>query len=83
MPFRRGAFDIALKSGAKVQPVVVQNYRMIDHKKHHFGRGQVEIQYLPPLNAMKDETAAEFAERAHKIMNFEFQKLNGILDGQK
>lgn len=75
-PFKKGSFEIAIKSGVRVQPVIIQKYRFIDHEKQQFGRGVVRVKILPPLDFVENETVHEYAERAHRVMNEEFQKMN-------
>lgn len=76
MAFKKGAFEIALQSGVRVQPVIIQKYHFIDHNERRFGRGQIRVKILPPLNFLKDETVNEYAQRAQRMMDKVFLELN-------
>jgi 1-acyl-sn-glycerol-3-phosphate acyltransferase len=43
MPFRKGAFRVAITCQVPILPVVYSPYYFIDDKKKYFGRGMVEV----------------------------------------
>ncbi|XP_045761575.1 1-acyl-sn-glycerol-3-phosphate acyltransferase alpha-like [Maniola jurtina] len=47
LPFRKGAFHVALDAGAPIQPVVVSKYHFLDSESHRFGSGEIIITILP------------------------------------
>lgn len=74
---------MALKSKVRVQPTVVQKYHMVDHKQKKFGRGKLRIKVLPHLDFIENDSADEYAQRAHRLMTQEFQKLNENLTARE
>lgn len=40
MPFKKGAFHLAIDSQSMIQPVVVSNYYFLDSKGKHFQKGE-------------------------------------------
>lgn len=41
LPFKKGAFHVAIASQTPVQPVVVSKYHFLDSEKHIFNTGNV------------------------------------------
>jgi 1-acyl-sn-glycerol-3-phosphate acyltransferase len=74
--FRSGAFKIAIETGAKVQPIIIQKYNFIDHEKKFFGRGELKVKILPTMEIIKGETVDDYSKRAYELMSHEYQKLN-------
>jgi hypothetical protein len=46
MPFKKGAFHVAVDSGLPILPVVMSEYDFLDHKKKRFGKGVINIQVI-------------------------------------
>lgn len=46
LPFKKGAFHIAVQSQSAIQPVVVSKYWFLDSKSKWFGRGKLTQQTL-------------------------------------
>lgn len=40
MPFKKGAFHLAIDSQSMVQPIVVSNYHFLSSKEKSFGKGE-------------------------------------------
>lgn len=74
--FKKGAFEISITTGIKVQPIVAQKYYFIDHDAKVFGSGKLKIKILKPVKALADETVEEYSMRIYNLMNEEFQNLN-------
>lgn len=72
--FKKGAFEIAIKAGVQIQPVIIQNYYFIDHDKKVFGRGQLKVKIMPAMES-RGETAEEWSRRVSELMNSEYQKM--------
>ncbi|OCF43934.1 phosphatidylinositol glycan, class A [Kwoniella heveanensis CBS 569] len=49
LPFKKGAFYLAVQSGTPVVPVVCENYHRLFDGKTHFRRGTLKIKVLPPI----------------------------------
>ncbi|KPI93232.1 1-acyl-sn-glycerol-3-phosphate acyltransferase alpha [Papilio xuthus] len=61
LPFRKGAFHVAVDARAPIQPVVVSKYHFLDDKRLRFGSGEVVITILPKIeteNLSKDDIPA-------------------------
>ncbi|KAL4917215.1 1-acyl-sn-glycerol-3-phosphate acyltransferase [Aspergillus aurantiobrunneus] len=51
LPFKKGAFHLAVKAGVPVVPVVVENYsHILAPKKYRFQAGSIKIRVLPPIS---------------------------------
>jgi len=48
LPFKKGAFHLAVKGGIPIIPVVVENYWRLYHKGV-FGTGTIKVKVLPPI----------------------------------
>jgi len=49
LPFKKGAFHLAVQSGIPVIPIVTENYWKI-YRQGFFGTGVVKIRVLPPIS---------------------------------
>ncbi|WVF69309.1 hypothetical protein IAT40_004085 [Kwoniella sp. CBS 6097] len=49
LPFKKGAFYLAVQSGTPVVPVVCENYHRLFDGKTRFRRGTLKIKVLPPI----------------------------------
>ncbi|XP_046403182.1 1-acyl-sn-glycerol-3-phosphate acyltransferase alpha [Ischnura elegans] len=58
LPFKKGAFHVALGAEAPILPVVTSRYYFIDHKNRRFDEGDVILTILPPIPT-KGKTTAE------------------------
>lgn len=76
LPFKKGAFYMSIQSGMRILPVVVQRYPFLDHKNKIFGRGEVAVKILPPMEKFDDENINFFTQRVYEVMNSEYQQLN-------
>ncbi|KKZ63995.1 1-acyl-sn-glycerol-3-phosphate acyltransferase [[Emmonsia] crescens] len=51
LPFKKGAFHLAVKAGVDIVPLVVENYaHFLDVKKLRFEAGAIRVKVLPPLS---------------------------------
>lgn len=58
LPFKKGAFHLAIQAGVPIIPVVAENYSSIlNIKKMIFKRGEIRVKVLPPIQT-KGLTAA-------------------------
>jgi len=48
LPFKKGAFHLAIKGGIPIVPVVCENYWRLYHKGL-FGTGTIKVKVLPPI----------------------------------
>jgi len=78
LPFKKGAFHIAIQSQCGIQPVVVSKYWFLDAKEKIFGRGRCVIHVLPEVSCVgltKDDIP-DLLNKVQDIMQDEFDKLN-------
>ncbi|XP_058061782.1 1-acyl-sn-glycerol-3-phosphate acyltransferase beta-like isoform X1 [Anopheles bellator] len=78
LPFKKGAFHVAVDAQSIIQPVVVSKYHFLDHKRKRFGRGRVIINILPeiPTKGMAKADVNALTERCQKLMQSEFDALS-------
>uniref|UniRef100_A0A336LPN0 1-acylglycerol-3-phosphate O-acyltransferase n=1 Tax=Culicoides sonorensis TaxID=179676 RepID=A0A336LPN0_CULSO len=50
LPFKKGAFHIALDAQSDIYPVVVSRYHFLDSKSYRFGSGKSIIEILPSIS---------------------------------
>ncbi|XP_008547800.1 1-acyl-sn-glycerol-3-phosphate acyltransferase alpha [Microplitis demolitor] len=76
MPFKKGAFHVAIDSQIPIQPVVVSKYYYINHNLKRFNSGVNYISILPPIptKGMTKNDIPSLMEKAYKVMNEEFQQ---------
>lgn len=68
---------MSLKAEMRILPVVVQKYPFIDHDKKIFGRGEVKVKILSPMEKFELESLDEFIARVYDEMNSQYQEMNG------
>lgn len=71
LPFKKGAFYIAIKSQLPISPVVYTHYHFLDHKKERFDPGEVIMTVLPPVSTkgMTLEQMPELMDRVYDMMS--------------
>lgn len=74
LPFRKGAFHVAMSAGAPIQPVVVSKYHFLDD--HRFGSGNIIITILPMIETegIQKEEIDSLVEKTQLRMQEEFSK---------
>ncbi|EEH17146.2 hypothetical protein PABG_07233 [Paracoccidioides brasiliensis Pb03] len=51
LPFKKGAFHLAVKAGVDIVPIVAENYaHVLDVKKMRFEAGEIRVKVLPPIS---------------------------------
>ncbi len=45
LPFKKGAFHVAISCQCPLQPIVVSQYYFLNSKKHIFDEGKLNIKY--------------------------------------
>ncbi|SPO31987.1 related to SLC1 - 1-acyl-sn-gylcerol-3-phosphate acyltransferase [Ustilago trichophora] len=75
LPFKKGAFHLAIQAGVPVIPVVCENYnRLFDSTAPRFESGTIRIKVLPPVPT-KHLTAEDAAQLCEKVRNLMLQEL--------
>lgn len=77
LPFKKGAFRIAIACQAPILPLVYSPYYFIDDKKKLFGQGKMIIQVLPeiPTEGLTLQDLDSLLERTQKLMQETFDSL--------
>lgn len=69
LPFKKGAFHVAIASQTPIQPIVVSRYYFLDSKTYKFDAGKPKVDHLPwktfelTLITDKHDTSLEWASR--------------------
>lgn len=67
LPFRRGAFQVALDAGVPVVPVALgDTHHLLDERARAARPGRLEVRVGPPMHAAAGETPEAFAARAQE-----------------
>ena len=72
MPFKKGAFHLAIQAKVPVVPVVIGNYRnVLDRKAKRFDGGVIRIKCLPPIktDGLTVDDVNDLTEKVHKIIS--------------
>ncbi|XP_022115793.2 1-acyl-sn-glycerol-3-phosphate acyltransferase beta isoform X2 [Pieris rapae] len=78
LPFKKGAFAMAIASQKPVIPVVFSPYYFINKNKYIFNKGHVVIQCLEPISTkgMTMDDVSTLTERVHEIMEKTYKDLS-------
>ncbi|XP_054270184.1 1-acyl-sn-glycerol-3-phosphate acyltransferase alpha-like isoform X2 [Macrosteles quadrilineatus] len=78
LPFKKGAFHVAIASQTPVQPVVVSKYHFLDSEKHIFNTGRCVIKILPPIptEGLTKVDIDSLVSKTRALMSEEFKKLS-------
>ena len=68
LPFKKGAFYIAIAAQLPISPVVYSRYHFLDHKQKRFDPGEVVMTVLPPIST-KGMTMDELPELMDRVRN--------------
>nr|XP_018898918.1 PREDICTED: 1-acyl-sn-glycerol-3-phosphate acyltransferase alpha-like [Bemisia tabaci] len=78
LPFKKGAFHVAIASQTPIQPIIIARYPFLDAKAHTFDSGMAEVQILPPIPTagLTKDDMNQLIEKTYSIMNDAYQKLS-------
>ncbi|XP_052121223.1 1-acyl-sn-glycerol-3-phosphate acyltransferase beta isoform X2 [Frankliniella occidentalis] len=78
LPFKKGAFHVAIASQTAIQPVVVSRYHFLDYDKCKYDAGTVLIKILPAISTkgMTRDDLPAVLERTQAVMQEEYARLN-------
>jgi len=70
LPFKKGAFHVALDGNLPILPVVISQYNFLDNKAMKFDPGKVTVKVLPRIETTNysKETIGDLVEYTHNIM---------------
>ncbi|CAK9796488.1 1-acyl-sn-glycerol-3-phosphate acyltransferase alpha [Anthophora plagiata] len=74
LPFKKGAFHLAIKSQVPIQPVVVSKYYFLSDKPKRFNSGVSYVTILPPIptNGLTEEDLPKLLDDTYNVMNKAF-----------
>lgn len=77
LPFKKGAFTMAVAAQVPIIPVVFSPYYFINKKRHIFDKGHVIIQCLEPVNTkgLSPEDVPDLINRVHHKMSLAYKEL--------
>lgn len=78
LPFKKGAFHVAIASQTAVLPVVVSRYHFLDSERHIFDKGSSIISILPPIRT-EGLTRADLdslMSKTHSVMSEAYTQLS-------
>ena len=77
MPFKKGAFHLAVQAQVPLVPVVIGNYRnVLDRQNKRFDGGVIRVKCLPSIDTtgLTVDDVNEFTDKVFKIISEEFEK---------
>ncbi|XP_043276348.1 1-acyl-sn-glycerol-3-phosphate acyltransferase alpha isoform X2 [Venturia canescens] len=76
MPFKKGAFHVAVRAQTPIQPVVVSKYYFLNDEKKKFEPGTSYITILPPIptKGLTKEDIPTLMDKTWEVMNSTFQE---------
>ncbi|XP_054270186.1 1-acyl-sn-glycerol-3-phosphate acyltransferase alpha-like isoform X1 [Macrosteles quadrilineatus] len=77
LPFKRGAFRVAVSCQAPIIPVVFSPYYFLNSEKKHFGQGRVIIQVLEPISTkgLSEDDMDKVMEKSREMMIKQYELL--------
>ncbi|XP_050523158.1 1-acyl-sn-glycerol-3-phosphate acyltransferase beta-like isoform X2 [Daktulosphaira vitifoliae] len=75
LPFKKGAFHVAISSQVPIQPIVVSHYTFLDHEKRIFNSGHSVITILPSISTegLNKENLSDLIDKTRSVMNDVFK----------
>lgn len=82
LPFKKGAFHLAVQAQVPIVPVVCENYNRFFDGKTRFEAGTVRVRVLDPIETkgLKMEDVTELTTRVRSVMLAELQKMDAELE---
>jgi len=79
LPFKKGAFFLAVAAQIPIVPMVVSSYKpFYSHKEKRFERGRVTVSVLPPISTvgLTEKDVSELAINTRDKMVNEFEHIS-------
>ncbi|KAJ6644345.1 putative 1-acyl-sn-glycerol-3-phosphate acyltransferase acl-2 [Pseudolycoriella hygida] len=78
LPFKKGAFHLAIDSQSMVQPVVVSRYHFLSSKEKRFGEGKIIISILPAIQCkgMTKDDVSDLTNSTKLLMDKHFAEIS-------
>ncbi|XKL67298.1 hypothetical protein PGB90_002789 [Kerria lacca] len=77
LPFKKGAFHVAVSCQCPLQPIVVSQYYFLDSKKHIFDKGIINVNILPKISTigLKKEDVDSLIIDTYNTMNTQYKNI--------
>lgn len=77
LPFKKGAFHLAIASQCPILPIIVSKYNFLDHSTKKFQKGNITIQILPEISTenLTKDNINDLMTKTYSVMNTGFQTL--------
>ncbi|KAL1453407.1 hypothetical protein WDU94_007547 [Cyamophila willieti] len=77
LPFKKGAFHVAIASQTPIQPIVISQYYFLDDRTKKFDGGRNIISILPviPTEGLTKDNVNELIDAVYKAMSEEYEKI--------
>ncbi|XP_014279269.3 1-acyl-sn-glycerol-3-phosphate acyltransferase beta [Halyomorpha halys] len=78
LPFKKGAFKVAINTQAPIIPIVYSPYYFIDSVNKTFSKGKMVISVLEAISTegLTLDDVDSLTEKTHKLMSDEYEKLH-------
>lgn len=78
LPFKKGAFHLAIDAQCPVQPVVVSRYHFLDSHNKRFDSGNAIVSILPPIptEGMTRDDLPKLLNQVHSMMADTYETLS-------
>jgi len=83
LPFKRGAFHLAIQAGVPIVPIVVGNYSQVVHvRSMSFEGGTIDIRVLDPVptTGLTTADAEKLSNRVRDLMMHEIKDIGGGIE---
>jgi len=79
LPFKKGAFHIAVQNKLPIVPVVVSPYTFINDERMIFNSGKVMVTVMPPVETEGCEDVSKLVDQIREDMNREYMRLSEVV----
>ncbi|CAH0722443.1 unnamed protein product, partial [Brenthis ino] len=78
LPFKKGAFNIAVAAQVPIIPIVISPYYFVNSKKYIFNKGHAVIQCLEPISTLglTMEDVPQLKDKVQNVMERAYQELS-------
>jgi len=86
LPFKKGAFHLAVQGQVPIYPIVFSSYNNFYNKKEkRFDEGPVLVEILPPIptTGLTKDDVTDLTEKTRNLMLESFDRLNKEVENMK
>lgn len=78
LPFKKGAFHLAIDAQCPIQPVVSSNYYFLEDRTKRFNKGESIVTILPPVSTvgLTRDDLPQLVERVRAVMSDTYRTLS-------